>query len=182
MQIRSKFVVSVISLLGAVACGDDDGGGGGGTGGVSNNKKVGDLSESEAKALCNGLSSKFQKLGEAQTQILCVAQSAALSGGDEDRCEESVDTCKEQIGEDLGIDCDENEGETGVSDECDEVTVGELNDCLDATVKAMDAIKAKVTCSTDVSELGDLMSEYETPAACSKIEAKCPDVADMEEI
>lgn len=175
MQVRTRAFISAAAVLGAVGCGGDDSGG---TGGVSSNEKVGDLSAAEAKALCKSLSSKLQQVGDAQTDLVCVAQSAALSGGNADTCESSVGQCKEQYGDDLTIDC-ETDGETGVSDACNDVTVGELNDCLDATIAALDAVSKKVTCSTPLSDLQDLSTSFETPAACTKIDAKCPDVADM---
>jgi hypothetical protein len=180
MQIRSKFAVSVVSLLGVLACGDDDSGGGGGGSGVASSKKVGDLSESEARALCRQIEGKFARIGAAQTELVCVAQAAALSGGDAARCESSADQCRMQDAEALALDCDGEDGETGgVSTECDDVTVGELNDCIEASAKALEAISKMVTCETDVSELGDLSTSYETPASCTSIEAKCPDVAVM---
>ncbi|MET0283952.1 MAG: hypothetical protein ABW352_05760 [Polyangiales bacterium] len=179
MQIRSKFVVSVVSLLGAVACGEDDGGAGGGSG-LSDNKKLGDLSESEARSLCKSLQSKFKSLGDSQVELSCTLQSAFTSGGDAARCGTQVDSCKENEASVVDpIDCDGDDAETGVSTDCNDVTVGELNDCIDANITEFDKLASMVTCSTSIQELGSLSMSVETPAACAKIEAKCPDIADM---
>jgi hypothetical protein len=171
MQIRSKFVVSVVSLLGVVACGDDDGG----SGGVSSSKKIGELNESEARALCKSTLAKMKKSADVQNEFFCIGTGIALGMGDEDACEDAADECREENDGEYELDCDGEDGEpVGEDGECAEITVGQFNACLDATVKALEGVK--VSCSTDVEDLEGL--ETETPEACEDIEDKC-DLAAM---
>ncbi|HEY6879969.1 MAG TPA: hypothetical protein VI299_18215, partial [Polyangiales bacterium] len=126
MQIRSKLVISLFTVLGVVACGDDDSSG---TGGVSSNKKVGDLSDQEAKSLCNSFKKKLAKAGDTQLELVCVGTGIAVSGGNKDSCEMSAAKCREMppANSDAEIDCEGTNGQAGaVPDGCDDVTVGDL--------------------------------------------------------
>ncbi|HEX5656050.1 MAG TPA: hypothetical protein VFX59_02600 [Polyangiales bacterium] len=181
MQVGSKVVVSLVSVLGVIACGDDDGGTGG-TGGVSRNKKLTDLSEAEARTFCRTLQGKFDDVAEATADFSCTAMAALTSGGNASMCQSSITECKETFDAPFEeLDCDGEEGMNGgLSADCNDVTVGELTDCMDANAKAIEDLAGKVSCSTDADDISDLSTSSETPAACAKIEAKCPDVADME--
>jgi hypothetical protein len=174
MQVRSTFVVSVVSVLGALACGDDEGS----TGGVSNDAKLGDVSGADARAVCRNLESKFKRIGEAQTDILCVARGVASSEGDERQCNSAVEQCRDAR-EDTGLDCNDSDDESGVSSACNDVTVGELNDCLDAMAEAVESVAQMLTCRLDTEGLEDVSLAYDEPASCTAIMSKCPDIMNM---
>lgn len=172
MQIRSKLVISLFSILGVVACGDDDSGG---TGGVSGNKKVGDLSDDEAKAVCKGIQGKLTKLGDANVELVCVGTGLAVSLGNADMCETSAASCREtESTADFMIDCDGTDGQAGgVPPGCEDVTVGDLTACLDATVSLVQSAVQKITCSTPLSELTKLNTSVKPPEACTKLGGQC---------
>jgi hypothetical protein len=168
MQIRSKFVVSVVSLLGVVACGDDDGGSG--TGGVSSSKKIGELNESEARSLCKSMLTKMKKIVDAQNEFFCIGTGIALGQGDKADCEDAADECRAENDGAFELDCDGSDGEpAGENGDCADVTVGDFNACLDATAKALEGVN--VSCSTDVEDLEGV--EPEPIKACTDIEDKC---------
>jgi hypothetical protein len=173
MQIRSKFVVSVVSLLGVVACGEDDGGS---TGGVSSSKKIGELNESEAKEFCRSAASKLNRFLTANLDLVCIGFGVGLGDGDKEVCEEQVEECEAENDGTFEVDCDTA---TVTEDgDCEDVTVGELNACLEANAKAVEAVKAKVSCSTDIDGLDEIQSDYEQPKACKDISDRCS-LADM---
>jgi hypothetical protein len=174
MQVRSKFVVSVVSLLGVIACGDDEGGSG-----VPSSKKIGELNESEARSLCRDMADKMKKIGDAQNQLICIGTGITIGQGDRAECQDAADECLAENDGGFELDCDGEDGEpASEGDDCADVTVGEFNACLDAEIKALEAVTSKVTCSSDLDELEELESADEAPAACVKIADRC-EIADM---
>ncbi len=173
MQIRSKFVVTVVSLLGAVGCGDDGGGGG-----VAANKDVTELSASEARSFCSSLETRTDKLASASTTLSCTFMGLLASGGDKAKCETSLDQCERSAADGEGqIDCSDTSG--GVTTDCKGVTVGEINDCYDALEAAIAELNGKVSCSSKIQDVSSLSTSMKPPEACVAIQTKCPDVADM---
>lgn len=175
MQIRSNspLAVSLFSILGLLACGEDSGGGGGS--GVSGSSKVADLSDSEAKSVCNTLQGKFDRTATATTKITCTAQALALSPNS---CQATVDDCIDQMADDsdFDIDCDGEGGQSGgVPEDCADVTVSEIETCVEATAKQAEALAAKLNCSSSLEDFSD--DDAKSPAACTKLADRCPDLA-----
>jgi hypothetical protein len=171
MQIRPSLAVSVFSVLGVLACGESDDGGSG----VSGSTKVSDLSASEAKSVCTNLQAKFMRTGAATAKITCTAQALALSPSS---CASTVDDCVAQAEDDpdFDLDCEGDDGDSaGVPEDCADVTVSEIEACVEATAKQTEALAAKLSCSSDLADFSN--TDTTAPAACTKLADRCPDLS-----
>jgi hypothetical protein len=163
-------VVSVLSLCGALACGDDDGSSGSG---VSRSKLVSDVTDAEAKKVCEWIE-RQSKSYEPSKKQLCTAGAVALSTTP-DQCGELVEEC---LTEDLDLDDDEDsdcdDADASEVASCDTVTVGEFESCLNAYLGAFKKQIDSLSCK-DAGEEPEI-GLSEVPDACEKIVEECPEL------
>jgi hypothetical protein len=137
--------------------------------------KLGELSTAETKDVCASVHAKMQQLEKAFVSVTCT-DTALL---DDDTCSEERAACIKDPPEDallgdIAIDC-ESGNELSVTEECPKVTVEQLENCLEETVKSVEDVAKALTCTTDESSLDDL----EEIKACTDLEAICPELADL---
>jgi hypothetical protein len=178
MNNKLLLAASTLSLF-AFACGDDDGGGGGASG-VSDSATLASLSASEQTKVCNSLQSKFSAVEVDTTKLSCTLSGVTFAQGDAAQCatlrDSCVDAAKDAPAETTDLGCGSQDGEL---EDCGDVTVGELNDCMDELTAAVRSISSKLTCSASAADLMSVM-DLDTPAACKKLEARCPAFAEMD--
>jgi len=137
--------------------------------------KLGELSTADAKDVCKSVQAKMQRLEKAFVSVTCT--DTALS--DEDTCSEERAACIKDPPEDallgdLEIGCETGD-ELSVTEECPKVTVAQLEECLELTVKNVEDVAKALTCTTDESDLDDL----DEIKACLDLEDICPLLADL---
>lgn len=166
-------VFAVLSLCGALGCGDDDGSSGSG---VNRGKLVSDVTDAEAKKVCLWIG-RESKAYEPSKKQLCTAGALARSTTT-DQCGELVEHCLTDDDVDLDDedddedDCDDADASEVAS--CDTVTVGEFETCLKAYLgafkKQFDSLSCKDAGDEPDIEMPDL------PDACEKIARDCPEL------
>jgi hypothetical protein len=163
-------VIAVLSLCGALACGDDEGSSGSG---VSGDKLVSDVTDAEAKKVCEWIEAQSASIEPSKKQ-LCTAVAVGLSTT-QDECNDFVDTC---LMSDAEIEEEEDEGDgcedvdASEADFCDEITVGEYEACVKAYLSTFKQQLAAISCA-DAGEEPDI-DDVDPPAACKKILEECP--------
>lgn len=169
-------VIAVLSLCGALACGDDEGSSSGS--GVSGDKLVSDVTDAEAKKVCEWIEKQSASIEPSKKQV-CTAAAVGLSTTQAE-CNEFVDTC---LMSDVEIDEEEEEEGDGCEDAdasevdfCDKVTVSEFESCVKAYLNTFKQQFAAISCA-DAGEEPDF-DEVDIPAACEKIEEDCPGLLD----
>jgi len=174
MNMRLWLGLAGMAALGAssVGCGDDDGGGGGG---VSGGKQVSDLTETEQISLCKQQAKNTVALTKASYELECTA--TALQ--DADSCEDTRDACiastDDISAEDFSAECEDNGGDDTFQN-CD-ATVSQVNACINAWVKKVQAISGDLSCETTEDDINDI--DFSRPSACDAIADDCPEVADL---
>lgn len=167
MNIKLLLAASTLSLL-ALGC-DDSGGGSG----VSNSKKISELSESDKTKVCNALQTKFTGVESDSTKLSCTLQGFTFAQEDADECAMVRDDCIDEAegvpSEDTDLGCNTDEGEL---EDCGNVTVGELNACVDALAEAIEALAKRITCSSTAADLS-AAEDFASPEACTKLESRC---------
>lgn len=154
-----------------VSCGSDSDGGGG-----TSNKTIGELSTAEVASLCKSVESKMDRLAEAFVSITCT-QIALV---DEDTCTSERKSCvadppeEATLGADAEFECAEDEQDS-ITTDCPELTVSELQGCLEAVVKSFESAASSYSCSSDGGEL----AAPGTPQACKSLKSVCPQLADF---
>jgi hypothetical protein len=163
-------VIAVLSLCGALACGDDEGSSGSG---VSGDKLVSDVTDAEAKKVCEWIEDQSASIEPSKKQ-LCTAVAVGLSSTQAE-CNEFVDTC---LMSDAEIEEEEDEGDgcedadASEVDFCDKVTVGEFEACVKAYLNTFKQQFAALSCA-DAGEESEI-DDVDPPAACKKIQEECP--------
>lgn len=178
MQIRPRWVMSSFVLIGALGCDED--GGPDGVGGVSGDQRVIDLSEEEARDVCHAVQGKFDRVGRASQKITCIGNKF-VAGHDEAVCEANLDECTSgPLDRAFTLDCDAPGGGQGKLEGCD-ITVGELNACVDELLRAAEAGAAKVDCSSTREDLQSAFAAEEPPESCSNVAKRCDALAGLEQ-
>jgi hypothetical protein len=166
-------VIAVLSLCGALACSDDEGSSGSG---VSGDKLVSDVTDAEAKKVCEWVEDQAASIEPSKKQ-LCTAVAVGLSTTQAE-CNDFVDTClmsdAEIEEEDEGNGCEDTDASEVAF--CDKVTVGEFEACVKAYLSTFKQQFAAISCA-DAGEEPEI-DEVDTPAACKKIEEDCPGLLD----
>ncbi len=157
----------------SVGCGDDGDGGGGGSG-IDSSKTGEDLSDAEAKKLCESVASKAGALDDLDDDQFCVI-GAALQTTDKAACDAAAQQCQmlPDDGGDQGDTDDDGDDCATASDELEgcKATVGEIEACFNAFAGRLDQLNS-ITCD-DAGKLdqGDLQA---TPEECAAVQEKCP--------
>jgi hypothetical protein len=194
VELRLLLVAGLLTF--AVACGDDDGGSGddgddvaddgddggddggdddgddGDDGGDDGGVTLAELSEEDARALCEEALDGF---GEAITELICYATGIGSSGGDVEACEMTVADCiaeTEPMDEACAVDPDD---EMELPDCADEITVAEMRTCIEATRDQFLALVEGISCESDVEDLPDA-ENIELPEECMALQAQCPEL------
>jgi hypothetical protein len=172
MQMKTWLLVSALGLAAVTGCGDDKKKSGGGGGGgeddppAGSNDALSELSDEEAQETCEALNTRFAKLNEPLARIEC----ATISLASEECDDEEIETCVEEAEpstEELpceGVTADD------LADGCEDTTAAEAFACIDAITDALSSAADELTCDADLGEI----EESAPPAACTKIEDKCP--------
>jgi hypothetical protein len=151
---------AAVLSLGLVACGGDGDGGSG----VDSDKQLNELTDAEQIALCESFSAEGESISDETIKIICHLFSA------EECTTESVNACIAQFS-----------GQEPEPAECtpEEITctatVGEYENCLDATIAQVKQIAGEINCANAAD-----YAELDQPAACQAIETKCPGFFDDE--
>lgn len=162
---RMKLLGLVMAGLALVACGDDEAGNGGESGSGLDGKQLGALTAEETATVCRDASGKATELSKEDTCEL-VGVTASIFGIE---CETAKQECisdpeEPEQPEDLGS-CDELKF-TGCT-----ATVAEFKACTTAMVDAI----AALTCESTLADFA------QTPAACTALQEKCPELFGGEE-
>jgi hypothetical protein len=159
---------TVASVLGA-GCGDDGGGERPG------DQTLGELSSAEVTTLCRSVQTKMDRLEKAFISVVCTDDALF----DEDTCSTERQSCiadppaDATLGDDVDLECADSDG--SITTDCPELTVDQLQGCLEAVVKSLEAAAASYTCSSDP----EVIEEPPTPRACSDLRAVCPMLSDF---
>lgn len=141
--------------------------------GGDNANQLDELDGGEIEALCDHVRDRFEgHLGSDFEQGVCVmyigAEAESVAQCEQltqDYCDASSDSSSE-------VDVSECVDDLSTVEDC-EVTVGELEDCLDAQIEVYDSI-SKLSCE-NVMELGpDSPSLEDLPAECEMLSERCP--------
>jgi hypothetical protein len=162
------FATTVLAVTG-LGCGDDDGGGGSG---VSGSKKLGDLTSSEVRSLCNGVKTRFERMDEAFISISCTE----LSYG-EDTCKADVQDCIENPPNDddpfeAGFTCENDDGEL----ECPTITVKEFEGCIEAMTRTFENMADEFTCTSNPTTI----EPPSAPKACTDLGSRCENLSSID--
>ncbi len=173
--------VVLVSAVVATACGSS-----GVSSGVDPNKSASEVTDDEAKKVCEAAQSYSESkitvdLGCRLAGVTTAAVANALSGGElsvEDlraACDEGVELCKDER-EDDGDDDSTCDSATARPAACD-ATVGEIETCLTAQVDAFaESLGSIPSCADltaeDFAELGEAETP-ETPSECSSLPVAC---------
>ena len=196
-------LVSLLSISFASACkSDDDGDGGGGDSlgsGVDSDKPAEDLTEDEAKTICDASADYFEEVYSADSFAAAVCQYAGVrlaveratsEDSMESTCDAGVDLCMDCVNDpgiegcedfpDLTLEDDEIDcSDTSVSGDCS-ATAGEIEACLKAIIDLpMEVISDVPSCSgvnedTEVPVLEDIGEEM--PSECQRLEDSGPEI------
>ncbi|HEY3496796.1 MAG TPA: hypothetical protein VGK73_18990 [Polyangiaceae bacterium] len=165
-------VLAVLSLSGALACGDDGGSNGSG---VSGSKALSDVTASEAEKVCEWIEEQASSIQPSKKQ-LCTALAISLTT-DEQSCDALVDECVKADPIDPEPGEEEEEDACADADElvtsCETVTVSEFETCMKAYVDAVEREIASASCARAGEELD---FDAQPPPACRKIEQECPEL------
>jgi hypothetical protein len=169
----------------AVGCGGDDdddtttddGGDAADDGGVDSNTTLDQLSEDDAQAFCDEVlgifsADDFLVFGCTLTGILQEEQDP-----EQFNCETVTQDCidaQEDVPEQEPV-CTIDPTEVAVLPDCaSDVTVGELQDCLEAFFSEFVDVLDSVTCDTGFDEVPPFPTEL--PEECAALEASCPEL------
>lgn len=188
-----KLFRKMLALVGAAAlggCGGDSESSGIDTG-LAESTVLRDVTSAESITACQNIQRAIQKeLGVDQTVgKACELLGAALTDTTGE-CQTRATSCVTETNDgsnpffrrdDLDfaavLECD---GDTSAYAECD-VTVGELESCMDARLTQVQELFAQFTCDAAATiDLADAqqyiaqVGERETPGACQRLQAECP--------
>lgn len=183
------FVAALASSLFVVACGGDESNGGADPDDVTSvdsDKKVSDLSDSEAKEYCEDGQSfaegEYAKFDMKKITCGLIAQAFAGSGAETDEeakaaCRDALESCLQQPDEPTPPSEDDCSSFATDAKECS-ATVGEVNKCYTDQINQLKALEGKDFCaeakatSSETPDIG-----FEQPASCKAIATKCPSLA-----
>lgn len=136
---------------------------------VDGNKKLGDLTDEDAQAICHALEPMFSSLDH----LMCTVKGVSKAASGQGSCETER------------VECLKNDS---ISDEmdCSKATANELADC-DATINAYEAcvndtynmiksLQSSVYCGASPTELQALQSKFQLPASCQVLQQQCPSI------
>jgi hypothetical protein len=164
---RLASIIPALALsLALVACGGDNGGGGGGGSGIPSSTTLDQLTDEQIVTLCEYVSEQFNS--DSIDKVVC--HYIALAFGSE-MCEADVEECLAEPSE--PADCS-----MAPDDElpacASQVTVGELEACLNEQAARFDQLAAGVSCSSDPADLEAAFNEV--GPACMIVQQKCPEL------
>lgn len=167
------------AMTGAFGCDDDDDGGFVSSG-VSSSKQLDELTEAEARDMCEEFTSAPGEVFDKEALCRIASFSAArVVANSEDLCRTTYDICMGSSLTDAAsilpklagdiYDCDPDDfDEDGEYHTCD-ATVGELERCANDLIAAYDSMIVQMTCDN----LGAL-DWPDRPHSCEVVEEKCP--------
>ncbi len=160
-----------VGVLSVAACG---GGGGDGAGSnVDSAKPLSDLTEEESRELCEYSAQEFDV---AESQAAGCQLLALLLSDSPESCQASYDSC---MAEEDTVDCSTESLDPEELPDCAaNVTVGEMEACVEARFDQMVELTEGLSCSSDPGEASFPSS---LPAICEEIEEKCPELFEDEE-
>ncbi len=149
---------------------------GGGTSfssGVDETKQVKDLTDADAKTLCDNAEETAKDFYENNKDGFCKLGGvlvAAFSGGDPATCEATVETCKGQE--------PETSGKCEPIDTACEATIAEIEACYNDSIEAAEEVFDEISSKSCEELLMDTSSapggDVQTPASCTALMEKCP--------
>ena len=140
---------------------------------VADNTPVGDVTVSEAKAICRQI---IETVNDEVANAKCIVEGlqALGKGGN---CEQAKRECLAEPGALVDIDkaCNEVD-ETSIAKlkQCD-LTVGEYENCINDMVDDVRGASSGVSCSMSLEAFSKLKPPT-TPASCTAIVGRCPDI------
>jgi hypothetical protein len=169
-QTRLSLIGAALLLVFSPACGDSDDDSGVNLS-VDSSKSVTDLDQSEAEEICEA----GAKLARRLLEPICVFSGVAAAAGGAN-CEAAKAECLSGLEGSL-TDCSGASIPQGTT--CD-VTVGEIEACLNQVVAAIDnLIPDDLSCSSSPDDLANFqlpnVDDF-TPASCETIIEKCDDL------
>lgn len=152
------------------ACGDDDG-----SGELSSSKKLGELSEAELTSVCADVDARYLDFEKAVVSVSCTQQGradASTCTAVRQQCVDSTNPADALAGT-VKFEC---KGTTGsVASSCAQITVAELDACVDAIAASVETLATNYTCTADES----VLQPPAAPANCTSLGERCPMFADF---
>jgi hypothetical protein len=170
---HNGMLVAALAALG-LACGSSSSGGGGS--GVDTGKSVTAVTDAEAKQVCNWALKQLD--ANPSTKQICV--SGALrqpAATDPAACEALVKTCEDAIAAHPEITQPHDDGtdpcaDTSVPASCSEVTVGDVELCVNARAAAQ---KELLNASCSQAGSSDEAAAAGNPPECDTLSTQCPE-------
>jgi hypothetical protein len=158
MQMKTWLLVSVVGLSASFGCGDDDDKGtpGGST------KDLSELTESEAKGVCDGFVSRFEKMNDPLKRIGCIEELGA------DCDEQAIDECVDEAPDPIEVLPCAQATADDLADGCENTSAAEAYACIDAVRSWLTKAANDLTCDPEPGKA------FDPPAACTRIEDECP--------
>jgi hypothetical protein len=147
------------------ACGD-----GGGASGVAASKTLGELSDAELSRVCGAVDARYLDFERAFVSMTCTQQARSAPStcsSARQQCIASTDPEGSLAGT-VSFECEGTTSSITVS--CAQITVAELNACMEDIVAGVDALAEKYTCTSAEGEL----QPPAAPSSCTSLGERCP--------
>lgn len=157
----------------ATAGGCDDGNGS--SSGVSGSKTIDEVTQEEAKKVCEWMADTVSGKPPSHKQACTVVAVEETSSAAQ--CAAVVEVCEEELAEnppeeEEAIDCDFDFEWDPTSPGCSDVTVGQFESCIKQLKQAFDKYYADASCE----DAGEEPEEPNFPAVCEQIADDCPEI------
>jgi hypothetical protein len=175
--------VTLLALCALFLTACDDNGSSGSLTSVDNSKKVEDLSGEELQQMCEDYAEAVAKaVGQEFFCTLAGIEAATMLGGSKIACEAAYNTCVE-IDMEFDIEeffsCEDVVDSSDDTEDCD-ATVGEVDRCIQDTLKLFEDMADSISCSISSPEDLEDIWDLEDPASCQALGDQCLDMDDIE--
>lgn len=190
MRVRGALRCVVVGMFALfVACGGDDDDDGTVDDGADGAQDDGDdgsdgvdttldqLTDEEAAALCADSTEALSP--DVFIEFSCYLISIATNPDDADACETAFQDCVDTTTEPTagGFVCWVDPAVVTVLPPCaGEITAGDLQACMVASVEQVLDLFDGITCDTALEDLPDDLSDYELPEECAALQDLCPEL------
>ena len=169
---RASWVCPLLLAVALAGCGGDDGSG------VDRDRTLSELSDEEFNELC--LWSFDLVSYEDVLRFSCYQVALITAEGDQEQCQDIADECIEEFEDEAGEVGEPGEEVCALADGyppcADAITVGQLEDCSEASADQAHDLAQEISCGGAVEDFTDI----EAPEACVVIEEACPDMFEGE--
>jgi hypothetical protein len=180
-RMKTVMYLFIICSVYVVSCGDSSNEGS--LTSVDSSKKAEDLSEKELQQMCEDYTETLASV--VGQEFFCTVGGIAAAqgaGGIAMVCDFAYDACMDNEGEfdlDSFFSCEDFMGDQDEIKDCD-ATVGEVDTCVQDTLKLFEIIAGSISCADSSSEGLEEIFDLETPASCEALDDDCPGMDDID--